>query len=222
MNKPNLKKKRKNRLTTQCCVFWNIQLYWGNKWERWLLLFSMTAIQRDSQVLLFFTLHSAFVWISVKAVWKQSEKSKEYLIFQGIRTRLQTNTELNFFILVVFHSCPLSLTLFPASPLSLSVFFLLSVRSGPVAVFHAATMIMCFDTVRPPAVFLSLSRRTPWVKIAAVIQNYTSTRPPHPASLLVLALQAVLLERKRVQWVQPGQGFGTPICLCSLSIGGFL
>lgn len=96
-------------------------------------------------------------------------------------------------------SLPLSLSVPLLHLLPHSVSFLSlrrSGRSGSVAVFHAETIIICFDTIRSPAVF-SQSPSSQQQSTNKVIQNYKSP-------LVVLALSS-LFEHFRVEWFQPEQ-----------------
>lgn len=90
--------------------------YWGNNRQRWLLLFSITAIQRDSQVLLF--LIYSFVWTLVETAWKQSEESNR----KSKLTHLAADKK-------TLHMMSLS------SSLSMTTLFLLSSSLLPLSLF---------------------------------------------------------------------------------------
>ena len=154
--------------------------------------FSVTAIQRDSQLLLFLTLLSSLV--CAKAFGKSQSGPTERVThhasgcqswFTGLGQKNKNWTSFSLFMppLVSFSSASLTLCC-----------FFLSVRSAPAAVSHAGPIIMCFDTVGSPAAFSqhpqshrSSSMPTQW---------YKTTRPP-----LLFWLQAVNV--LGVQWVQP-------------------
>lgn len=103
-------------------------------------------------------LTSAFV--SHFALFILGERSETERVSHVAGGLVYENTEHHFFLHAALFSVPLSSSLSPLCSLRLCFLFL-SVRSGPVAVFSAGTVIMCFDTVGSPAVFFSVSQNPP-------------------------------------------------------------